>query len=39
MTVKQRETYLKHQIRGLTQPLCPAWGIFYLLPKNEWETK
>ena len=27
-----------HQIQVLTEPLCRAQAIFYLLPNNEWGT-
>ena len=30
---------ITHQIQVLTEPLCLAWGIFNLLPNNEWRTK
>ena len=29
----------QHQIQVLTESLCPAWGILYLLPNNELGTK
>ena len=30
---------ITHQIHVLTEPLCPAWGIFNLLRNNERRTK